>query len=267
MRVVVEIHGHVRAFCKRDYPFHLLLGGTLDGLLDLIRRRRALGDEFEIDNRHIRCGHADCDAVELAIEFGQHESDGLRGTRLGRDHGEGGRPPPVEVFMQSVEGGLIAGVRMDRRHEPRLDSDCVMQNLGERGKAIRRARGIGNDKMILSEFRVVHSEDHGQIGVIRRCRYENALGASFQVGGSLLLRSKDPGAFERYIDAERLVRQFARISDRSHLDRTCAIIKRVASDLDLAGKAAVDRVEAQQMGIGFNRAEIVDRGDLDVLAL
>ena len=40
----------------------------------------------------------------------------------------------------------------------------------------------------------------------------------------------------------------------------------VALDLHLAREAAVDGVEAQQMGVGLDRAEIVDRHHLDVLA-
>ena len=45
-----------------------------------------------------------------------------------------------------------------------------------------------------------------------------------------------------------------------------AAIDGVARDLDVARKAPVDRIEPQQMGIGFGRREIVDRDDFDVLA-
>ena len=50
------------------------------------------------------------------------------------------------------------------------------------------------------------------------------------------------------------------------LDLAAADIDRVAVDLDLAGEAAVHGVEAEQVGVGLDRAEIVDRHDLDVLA-
>ena len=40
----------------------------------------------------------------------------------------------------------------------------------------------------------------------------------------------------------------------------------VAVDLDLRREAAVDGIEAQQVGVGLDRAEIVDRHDLDVRA-
>ena len=48
------------------------------------------------------------------------------------------------------------------------------------------------------------------------------------------------------------------ILDRGDLDLAQPEIDRVADDLDLAGKAAMDAVEAQQMGVGLDRREIVD---------
>ena len=58
-----------------------------------------------------------------------------------------------------------------------------------------------------------------------------------------------------------------RVLDGGHLDHAVADADGVALDLDLAGKAAVHGVEAQQMRIGFDRREIVDGDDLDVLAV
>ncbi len=43
-------------------------------------------------------------------------------------------------------------------------------------------------------------------------------------------------------------------------------IDRVAGYLDLAGETPVDAVKTQQVGVGLDRAEIVDGDDLDVLA-
>ena len=41
---------------------------------------------------------------------------------------------------------------------------------------------------------------------------------------------------------------------------------RVALDADFGRKAAVNAVEAKQVGVGFYRAQIVDRDDFNVLA-
>ena len=82
----------------------------------------------------------------------------------------------------------------------------------------------------------------------------------------LLACGEDPGAFERDVDAERLVRQLRRILDRRDFDLVAVNDHRVALDLDLVRKAPVDAVEAQEVGVGLHRAQIVDRDDLDVLA-
>src|SRR5580658_10669278 len=86
------------------------------------------------------------------------------------------------------------------------------------------------------------------------------------MGRRLLPRGEDPGAFERDVDAERLVRKLGRILDRGHFDLVAVDDHRVALDLDLMRKAAVDAVETQEVSVGLDRTQIVDGDDLDVLA-
>src|SRR5271156_1444987 len=86
------------------------------------------------------------------------------------------------------------------------------------------------------------------------------------MGGGLLASGEDAGAFERDVDAERLVRQLGRILDRGDLYLVAVDHHRIALDLDLVRKAAVDAVEAQKGGVGFHWAQIVDGDDLDILA-
>ena len=59
---------------------------------------------------------------------------------------------------------------------------------------------------------------------------------------------------------------FAGSRSARDLDRAVADVDGVALDRHLAGEAAVHGVVAQQMGVGLDRAEIVDADDLDVLA-
>src|SRR5262249_36335494 len=66
VRIVVEIAGDIGRLGVAEDAFELLLGGALHGAVDLVLRGRALGDEFEVDDRDIRCWHTDRDAVELA---------------------------------------------------------------------------------------------------------------------------------------------------------------------------------------------------------
>ena len=77
---------------------------------------------------------------------------------------------------------------------------------------------------------------------------------------------KMAGAFERDVDAELLVRKLRRILDRGHLDLVAADMDEVAVDQDFMRKTPVHAVETQQVSVGLDRSQIVDRDDLDVLA-
>jgi hypothetical protein len=87
VRVVVEVDRDVRLVGgTAEDALELVGGGALDRLVDLSLVVFALGDELEVDDRDVRRRHADRHAVELAVQFGQHEADGLGGTGRGRDH-------------------------------------------------------------------------------------------------------------------------------------------------------------------------------------
>ena len=120
--------------------------------------------------------------------------------------------------------------------------------------------------MILGQLVVVDAIDDGQIRAFRRRGNQDALGARLEMGRRLLARGEDAGAFERDVDAERLVRKLGRILDRGHLHLVAVDDDRVALDLDLVRKAPMHAVEAQEMRVGLDRTQIVDGDDLDVLA-
>ena len=92
------------------------------------------------------------------------------------------------------------------------------------------------------------------------------LRAGFEVLGRSLALGKDPGAFERHIDPEPAPGQFGRVALGGHRNLAAADIHPAFAGGDLARKAAVNTVVAQQMGVGLDRAEIVDADDFDVVA-
>src|SRR5262245_22696968 len=121
VRIVVEIAGDIGCLGVAEDAFELLLGGALHGVVDLVLGGRALGDKFEVDDRDIRCRHADRDAVELAGEFRQHEPNGFCSAGGSGDHVERGGARPVEILVHLVERGLVIGVGMHRGHEAFVD--------------------------------------------------------------------------------------------------------------------------------------------------
>ncbi len=86
------------------------------------------------------------------------------------------------------------------------------------------------------------------------------------MGGGLVARGEDARAFHRDVDVEIFPRQRGWILDGQNLELLLADADRVSIDADLMREAAMHAVEAQQMGVGLDRAEIVDGHDVDVLA-
>ncbi len=166
--------------------------------------------------------------------------------------------------MHGVQRRLVARIGVDRRHEALFDADGLVEDLGDRCKAVGRARSVGDDLVVLGQLVVVDAIDDGQVGAVGRSRNDDALGAGFQMHGGLVTRGEDAGAFERDVDAFGSPWQFGRVADGVNLDRAVAHIDRVASDLHFLGETAMHAVVAQQMRIGFDRAEVVDRHDLNI---
>ena len=120
--------------------------------------------------------------------------------------------------------------------------------------------------MILGQLVVIDAIDDRQIRALGRRRDQHALRAGLEMGRGLVPRGEDARAFERDVDAERLMRKLGWVLDRGHLDCMGADHDRVALDFDLVRKASMHAVVAQEVRIGFHRTQIVDGDDLDVLA-
>src|ERR1700744_2716873 len=106
--------------------------------------------------------------------------------------------------------------------------------------------------MLFRQLVVVDAIDDRQIGAIGRRRHKHALRPRFEMGFRLLLGGEDAGAFERDVDAKLPMRQLGRIADRRDSDLLTVYDERVALDRDLAWKAAVNRIEAQEMRVGLD---------------
>ena len=263
---MVEVDGDIRHGRIAQHALQMGVGGVLDGGVDLGHRGLLFRHEFQIDHGDIGGRHADRGAIELAVQLGQHEAHSLGGAGARGDHGEGGGAGAVEILVHGVQRRLVARVGMDRGHEAMLDADSLVQHPGHRREAIGGAGGVGDDEVILRQLLVVHAEDDREIGVIARGGDQHPLGARVQMGLGLVLRGEDARAFHGDVDAQRLVGQLGGVADGGDLDGAEADIDRVPIHLHLMGEAAMHAVEAQQMGVGLHRAQIIDGHDLNVLA-
>src|SRR5712664_1251930 len=80
MRIVVEVDRDIGRGGIAENALHLLFAGALHRLVDFLHVGLARSYDLEIDHRDVRGGNADRDAVELALQFRQHQADRLGGS-------------------------------------------------------------------------------------------------------------------------------------------------------------------------------------------
>jgi hypothetical protein len=94
----------------------------------------------------------------------------------------------AQVLVADVDGDLVVGVGVDGGHQALLDADGVGQDLGDRGQAVGRARGVGDDGHVGLQRAFVDTHDDGGVDVVAaRGGDQHALGALVEQGGALAL--------------------------------------------------------------------------------
>ena len=143
MRVMVEVHAD-QFFVRNAQNALKRTAGSSFGhhVVQLSHCGGARGFKRQINAGYVWCGDADGHTVKLAVEFGHHQTHGLGGTCGGWDHAHRGGAGPVEILVHRIQRWLVACVAVDRRHEAFDDADRVVQHFGNRGQAVRRARGV-----------------------------------------------------------------------------------------------------------------------------
>ena len=107
---------------------------------------------------------------------------------------------------------------MDGGHEAVLDAVVVVDDLGERREAVRRARRVGHDVHGgLVGLEVHAADEHGRVG--RGGRDDDLLRAALEVRRGLLNGGEDAGRLAHNVGARRAPRHLLRVADGEELDR------------------------------------------------
>src|SRR6056297_2989398 len=262
-RVVVVIDRDQRFFTVAQYALELAFAGVLDHLVDFLDAGVARGDEAQIDHRNVDGGYAHREAVQLAVEFGQHQTH-RGGAGLGRDLTHGGRTRATKILVEDIGEHLVVGVGVDGRHQPGVQADLVVDRLDQRGQAVGGAAGIRHHVVAVLENAMVDAVDNGGQVLAGRSRYEHLARPGFQVRRGFFLAVEKAGAFQHHVHAQIGPGQLARVALGQHLDRAAVDQHGVAFDLHLAVELAVGGVVLGQVSVGFRIAQIVDGDDLDI---
>ena len=143
----------------------------------------------------------------------------------------------------------------------------VVQHLGDRRQAVGRARGVRDDLVLGRQLVVIDAVDDGEVGVVGRCRDQHPLGAGRRDAPRPCPSTvKMPVHSSAMSTPSSLCGSLA--GSRSAVTliwpRPTSIVS--PSTFTSPGKRPCTLIEPQQVGIGLDGAEIVDRHDLDVLA-
>lgn len=118
--------------------------------------------------------------------------------------------------------------------------DGLVQDLGDRRKAVGGAGCVRDHLVIGAQALVVDTIDDGVVGAGGRGRDQHALGAGLKVLRGGVTAGEAAGALHDDIDVKLAPRQLGRIGLGGHLD--CATVEHnaVAIDLDRPREATVD---------------------------
>ena len=222
----------------------------------------------EVDHRHVGGRDPDRDAVELALELGQHEADRGGGPGGGRDHAHRARAGAAQVLVREVVDRLVVGVGVHGRGEAALDAEVVEQDLGHRGQAVGGAGGV-RDQLVLGRIvlALVDAEHDRDVRVLGGRGDHDLLGAGLQVLGGHGPVPEDAGGLHHDVDAHLAPRQRGRILGRADADLPAVDEDRLALGLHLGVQRAVDGIVLQQVGQRLGVGQIIDRHHLEVRGL
>ena len=152
---------------------------------------------------------------------------------------------------------------MNRRHETVLDAPVVIENLGDRSEAVRRAGSVGNNLHVRRVFVEIDAANEHR-SVLRRSGDNDLLGTRLDVGFGLRRFREDTGGFDDVFCADFAPRNFFRIHFREELDFLAVNDDGVVRVGDFALVLTVHRVITKHVSHVIRRHErVVDADEFD----
>lgn len=201
-----------------------LLRRLFDRLFNLIVGRSLLETDDEVDDGHVARRNTERHTGEFTIQAGNDLADGLGRTSGRRNNVSSSTTPTAPVLCGRAVDGLLGGGRgVHGRHQTFDDAEPIVDDLGERRKAVCRARGVGDDVDIRGIFFFIDAQNkHGCIG--RGSTDDDLLCAALDVCRGLFFCGEDT------LDKER-VYQYQSIRNKAER-RTGSIESQVGLTVD-----------------------------------
>ena len=168
-----------------------LLRRLLDRLFNLIVGCPLLETDDEVDDGHVARRYTERHTGEFTVQAGNDLANGLGGTSGRGNNVSSGTAPTAPVLGGRTVDGLLGGGRgVHGRHQTFDDAEPIVDNLGERRKAVCRARGVGDDVDVRGILFFVDAQNkHGCIG--RGSRDDDLFRAALEVCRGLFFCGED----------------------------------------------------------------------------
>ncbi|GMS86854.1 hypothetical protein PENTCL1PPCAC_9029 [Pristionchus entomophagus] len=257
-----------------EHALHRSLGRLLDHLLDGGQVGGLLQTAREVDDRDVGRRHAEGHARQLAVEGGNHLSDGFGGSgRSGDDVLGGSATVAPQLARGAIHRLLRRGGGVHRGHQTLNDAKVVVDDLGEGREAVGGARSVGDDVVVGRVVQLVVDAHHVHRRVSRGRGDDHLLGASLEMGRGLVDGGEHAGRLHDEVGASRSPGDLGRVLAVVHLDPVGALAllrhdQRVSLVRDGALEAAVRRVVVEEVHHVVHVDEgVVDGDDLDRVLL
>ena len=243
----------------------------MHALGDFFQRCRALGSESQIDARDVRRRHAKGHTSQLAFDRRQAKRDSFRcASRTWNDvHVSVSTTAPI-FLTRTILSWLRGGDGMDCRHQSFFKSTGIQNDFDHWRKAIRGARCVGNDSVLLWVVcRVIHfiNKRWNFFLALGRRRNQHASASRIEMLLCIFRGREKTSGLDHIINSHRLPRQQRRIFDRSALGSMSTVDNLFAFGMNVFPKASVHRVISQQVCKVVRRNKIVHRNNFNIAAM
>ena len=209
------------------------------------------------------------EAVEAALELGDHEPERLRRAGGRRDEVDRGRAGAAQVLVRTVEQVLVGGVGVDGRHLAVADADGLVEHLatGARQLVVHEALVMMWWTRRVVDLVEVHAEDdvgvdgsEPLLGAERMTLRAPASSVPLGVGAG----AEAPGGLDDDVDAEVGRRQVGGVALAETRISWPSKAMNVAVAATWVREPPVDGVVREQMGEGRGVGDVVDGDDLEI---
>jgi len=265
---VVHSWGNKGGAWHSKHTLERTLGSLLEDSLDLIVRSTLFKTAGQVNNGNVGCWDTEGHSSELAVKLWDDLSDSLGGTSAaGNDVLSSGTASTPVLRRWAIDGLLGGGVGVDGGHETLNDTKLIVDDLGERSKAVGCAGCVGDDLNIRLVGLLVDTHNvHGGIG--RRSRDDNLLSTALQVSLGLLGGGEDTGRLDNVVCTSLAPWDLGWVLLGVELDSLAIDLQSILESLDRTLELSVGGIVLEHVGsvVGFNEW-IIDGDDVDIVML